>query len=435
MKKYLLISLFVPLILTGCLRSLEKEGITAETTYKGRVIDKSNKPLNGIIVRVTNGSLNYNSVTTDMDGIFQITVDINKIDKTYYIQIGEENSFSKKSQLKGFGQSLYDYGDIPFANINIPVVETVRLTDMTANSFTVECNVTSQGGAVVTERGLCWGTNIPTIADHKESSGSGEGSYTCTITNQDFNFTSTTYYARAYAINEYGESYGDVVEISPSKYAEFMTKKLPKVTTVRLTDMAANSFTVECNVTSQGGAVVTERGLCWGTNIPTIADHKESSGSGEGSYTCTITNVDFSAHTYYARAYAINEYGVSYGDAVEINNSKLAYFSLPSMQYGGYTYHIHPDLGAMQWEQANAACESLVAYGYDDWYLPNKEELLAVATSTTFLDKTKKYWSTTKIEHTHNCYILYYSYSWTLDYIEFSYSGNLLSTIPVRKDR
>lgn len=335
MKKYIIMLLCIPFFFSSCLRDLEKEGIKNETIYKGRVIDAKNKPLNGIMVRITNGSLIYNSVTTDKDGIFQITVDVSKIDKSYYIQVGEEGSLVKRSSLKGFGQDVYDYGDIPFVNINLPEVETIGLTAMTESSF------------------IC-----------------------------------------------------------------------------------------KCNVKSKGGAIVTERGLCWSTNIPTIDDHKEKFGSGEGIYSCEVKNLNISTTTYYARAYAINEYGVGYGEPVEVNSSRMAYFSLPTMEYGGYTYRIHPDMGGMTWNQAFDGCENLIAYGYEDWYLPNKEEMYAVAEKTNVLNKSYIYWTSDKGSDTY--YAFWYDeedQDWdSYNYYYHSYGNPIYGryinrVIPVRKDR
>lgn len=540
MKRYIILLLCIPFLLSGCLRNLEKEGIKNETIFKGRVIDAQNKPLNGIMVRITNGSLIYNSVTTDKDGIFQITVDFSKIDKAYYIQVGEASSIVKRSSLKGFGQDVYDYGDIPFVNINLPEVETLEITDMTPNSFTCKCNVKSEGASSLTERGVCWSTKIPTIDDNKEKSGSGAGVYTCTINNITFDFNNVTYYACAYALNEFGVAYGEPIEITPSKYAEFMTKKYPTVKTTELTDvsvnsftcqceviseggamvvergmcwstsvptikdnivkcgvgigvyscnisndlfdfstmtiyarayainefgeayselieinseklnefmkiklptvetvgltaMTSNSFTCKCNVVSQGKAIVTERGICWSTNIPTIQDNKVKFGGGEGVYSCTVTNLNFSSTTYYARAYAINEYGVSYGESVEVNSSRMAYFSLPTMEFGGYTYHIHPDMGGMQWKQGFEACENLVAYGFDDWFMPNKEEMLAISNLEDVLDSKIVYW--TSSPYSDLCYYIKLSSSGWYAAWRDGYKDEILHVIPVRKDR
>lgn len=544
MKRLIIFILCFPILFTGCLRNLEKEGITAETIYKGRVVDADNKPLRGIMVRVTNDELIYNSVSTDKDGLFQISVDINKIDKNYYLLIGDTSIFCKRGQLKGFGQDIYDYGDIPFVNINMPEVKTEELVDMTPSSFTCKCSVVSEGAANVTERGVCWSTNIPTKNDNKVISGTGAGSFTCFVNSTDFDFGSRTYYFRAFAVNEYDVAYGDTIEITPSRYAEFMKKKYPTVKTIELTDvtlhsftcqceviseggatvterglcwsasvptindykvkcgvgkgvyscnisddaidfntmtiyarayaineygetygdlieinpeqfnkfmkiklptvetvgltaMTSNSFTCKCNVVSQGKAIVTERGICWSTNIPTIQDNKVKFGGGEGVYSCTVTNLNFYNTTYYARAYAINEYGVSYGGPVEINSSKLAYFSLPTMEYGGYTYHIHPDIGGMTKAQGYDACENLVAYGFDDWYMPNKEEMLGIGNLTNVLDVERIYWSCNySRDYSFDWYIINRNSIWYAEYNNPMYKSNsIYHVIPVRRDR
>lgn len=327
MKRFFIICVILPFLFTSCLRSLEKEGITNTTVYKGRVIDNNNKPLSGIMVRVTNGRLIHNSSSTNIEGIFEVLVDATKIDAEYYIQIGEEGSFVKRSSLKGFGLDIYDYGDIPFVDIKLPTVETLDITNMTQKSFTIKCEVKSQGEAIVTERGLCWSTNIPTIENNKVPSGSGEGEYSCTINDN---------------------------------------------------------------------------------------------------------SLDFENATYYARAYAKNEYGVGYGEPVELNSSKLKYFLLPTMNYAGYTYTIHPDLGGMTWSQANEACENLVAYGYDDWYLPSKEELYAVAEKTNVLDRSEEYWTSSYSYNNNHSYLYYTNTGWNNN----SYSNSYLyRTIPVRKSK
>ncbi len=543
MRKQILILLFLPFLVTGCLRSLEKEGITNTTVYKGRVIDNSNKPLSGIMVRITNGRLIHNSSSTNIEGMFEVIVDATKIDAEYYIQIGEEGSFVKRSSLKGFGLDIYDYGDIPFENINLPEVETLELTDMTPHSFVCKCNVLSQGASEITERGVCWSTNIPTIDDHREKSGTGEGVYSCTVSSNTFDFNTTIYYARAYAINKYGEAYGDIIEINSTKLAEFMALKMPSVETIELSDMTPHSFTCKCNVLSQGASEITERGVCWSTNIPTIDDHREKSGTGEGVYSCTVSSntfdfnttiyyarayainkygaaygdiiemnstklaefmalklptvetlditnmtqksftikcnvkskgeaivterglcwatsiptiednkvpsgsgegeyscivadesIDYATTTYYARAYAINEYGVSYGEPIEINSSRMGYFSLPTMNYGGYTYHIHPDLGRMTWNSANESCENLVAYGYEDWYLPDLEEMHAIAEKTNKLDNDVWYWTSTEYNNNY----AHYCFLQTASEVTVEHVNNeayILHTIPVRKNK
>ncbi len=91
---------------------------------------------------------------------------------------------------------------------------------------------------------------------------------------------------------------------------------LPTVTTDAATNVGAYTATCGGNVTSDGGASVTARGVCWSTSPnPTIADSHTTDGSGTGSFTSSIIGLTDTT-TYYVRAYATNEAGTSYGNQV-----------------------------------------------------------------------------------------------------------------------
>lgn len=111
--------------------------------------------------------------------------------------------------------------------------------------------------------------------------------------------------------------------------AEIAVALAPTVTSSAATNISTNSASASGNVTSDGGATVTERGIVWSTNAnPTTANNKVIDGSGgTGAYTDTITGL-VSGLTYHFRAYAINGVNTSYGsdltfttkDTININN-------------------------------------------------------------------------------------------------------------------
>jgi hypothetical protein len=73
-------------------------------------------------------------------------------------------------------------------------------------------NVTADGGADITARGICWSTSqTPTISGNHTTDGTGTGSFTSTMTGLTPN---TTYYVRAYATNSEGTAYGEVVSFT-----------------------------------------------------------------------------------------------------------------------------------------------------------------------------------------------------------------------------
>jgi uncharacterized protein (TIGR02145 family) len=89
----------------------------------------------------------------------------------------------------------------------VPVVTTAAvgaLTDTTAQSGGT---VTSDGGAAVTARGVCWSTGpVPTVADSRTTDGSGTGSFASSLTGLA---AGTQYSVRAYATNAVGTGYGE----------------------------------------------------------------------------------------------------------------------------------------------------------------------------------------------------------------------------------
>ena len=185
----------------------------------------------------------------------------------------------------------------------IPSVTTTVATGLTCTGFTSGGNVTSDGGSTVTARGVCWGTSpSPTITGNKTSNGSSTGSFTSSITGLAIN---TVYYYRAYATNSVSTAYGQEYTVR--------TPYLPTVSTATPLGVTCNSATLGGNVTADGGATVTERGIVYAlTQYPTTANTKVAIGSGTGSYNQSVTGLAGST-TYYVRAYAINCSGTIYG--------------------------------------------------------------------------------------------------------------------------
>ncbi|PJJ54403.1 beta strand repeat-containing protein, partial [Hymenobacter chitinivorans] len=103
-----------------------------------------------------------------------------------------------------------------------PTVTTAAATSITNNSAVLGGDVTADGGATVTERGVVYSTTnqTPTTSDTKNTNGSGTGSFSETITGLT---SRTTYYVRAYAINSVGTSYGDVQSFTTPNSAPVVT--------------------------------------------------------------------------------------------------------------------------------------------------------------------------------------------------------------------
>ena len=111
--------------------------------------------------------------------------------------------------------------------------------------------------------------------------------------------------------------------------------------------MSSNSATCGGNVTSDGGATVTQRGICYSTSPnPTTSSQTISGGSGTGSYTCSLSGLS-SNTTYYVRAYAINSAGTAYGN-------QQSFTTTSGGGGGGQTYSFTFESGTEDWHQIDA---------------------------------------------------------------------------------
>ncbi|MBR5912549.1 MAG: hypothetical protein IKZ55_11240 [Bacteroidales bacterium] len=249
-----------------------------------------------------NSGTGVGTFTSDISGLSAHT--------TYYVRAYATNS-------KGTA-----YGDeVAFnTSANLPMVSTGSVTNITTTSATGSGTVISDGGSPVTERGLCWSTNHnPTIGGTHVAAGNGTGEFSATMTHLSPN---TTYYVRAYATNGVSTSYGDEVPFTTPSLS------VPGVTTASVTNIANTTATGGGNVINNGGAQVTERGICWSTSHnPTINGNHASSGTGTGNYTVNMTNLTPNT-TYYVRAYAINSQGTGYGEEVNFKTSQTPTYTI-----------------------------------------------------------------------------------------------------------
>lgn len=99
-----------------------------------------------------------------------------------------------------------------------PVLTTAEISGITYTEAEGGGTITSDGGAAITVRGVCWSTNpTPTIANRKTLDGAGSGAFVSNISGL---MPQTTYYVRAYAINSHGAGYGDTVSFATPGFGE-----------------------------------------------------------------------------------------------------------------------------------------------------------------------------------------------------------------------
>jgi len=203
------------------------------------------------------------SHTNDGQGDAEFISDIAGLtaNKTYYVR-----AYATNSKGTGYGN---DRMFLTNTDPTTPVVVTGEIDNITTNFASVSCEVTSDGGAPVTARGICYSLSPnPTTDNSTVPSGSGTGSFTANM-------------------NSVNTSYGDQEQFETTTQIV-----APTVTTASITNITQTSATGGGEVTSDGGAPVTARGICYSLSPnPTTDNSTVPSGSGTGSFTANMTGI------------------------------------------------------------------------------------------------------------------------------------------------
>ena len=211
---------------------------------------------------------------------------------------------------------------------------------------------------------------------------------------------------------------------------------LPQVNTTSVTNVTSSTALVTGEVISEGGDQNTTRGFCYSTaSNPTLSNYTTMNGTGIGIYSGTLMNL-IPSTTYYIRAYATNSLGTSYGSELNFTSSSI---TIGSNYAGGIVFYLDStgqhglvcapnDQGVAEWgcylgsvgtstvlgtgntntlailnsctqrPIAASLCADLILNGYDDWYLPSRDDLnlicQRIGSSGNFAGS--RYWSSSQ---------------------------------------
>ena len=185
--------------------------------------------------------------------------------------------------------------------------------------------------------------------------------------------------------------------------------RLPVVSTsISSVDRENNIAVLYGKVSDEGVPGYTERGFVYSEiyENPTIYDSKivvDGTGTGGYEYRCT----DLSAEKeYYVRAYAINDKGVGYGNTIILFSKDI--IELPDLNIAVQA----TDIEYAEWDTVNRLCENSTLGGYDDWRLPDIEELSAIYNKRKEIGNfatyhNSKYWTSVYESYDYYYYIVF----------------------------
>ena len=238
-----------------------------------------------------------NSKTNDGSGVTPFISQLTGLlgDSVYYVR-----AYATNATGTGYSSQLSFKATPPI----LATITTTSVSGVTSSKAFSGGNLLSNGGGIISARGLVWNTATgPTLSNFKTTASGSVGIFTDSLLGLN---PGTTYYVKAYVTNDKGTAYGNEVTFKS-------LDTLPTVTTKAVTGISQTAATSGGTITFTGGAPHSEKGMVYATTTnPTILNNKLPDNSSGLTWNSNLTGL-MGNTKYYIRAYATNIIGTAYG--------------------------------------------------------------------------------------------------------------------------
>ena len=181
---------------------------------------------------------------------------------------------------------------------------------------------------------------------------------------------------------------GFVAPDTMSEFYGYTSAVAPSVTTNNISNISTTSVTLNGNITSDGGANITERGFYFGTNSTSPTNNAKYTVGGTTGYYSNNRSGLASNTTYYCWSFATNSKGTTYGARVQSTTIQIftptygiQYIQLTSLAtssngpYGSFNFYVNKQYinpytgGVVTWYSVNYANVSNTSGSSQTYYI------------------------------------------------------------------